>query len=397
LTYLWEEHNAGTHASISSPDDGSQPLFRVWTPKPEPVRYLPAFKTLAGESDPLFEKIPRVGRTLNFRLVVRDGKGGYDYDDMNVTVRDTDAPFVITSTGDYNSATREITVNWDVSGTDSSPYNVSTVNLYLSTDGGLSFDMDNPLAENTPNDGSQTVTLPDTDLSNARIMAKSAGHIIFDVSDLLKVTEIIVKNNGFEDGAADWTQNSTNNIDLIYSDASLAHSGDYLAWLGGTSNETSSLEQQVVIPDGSTSLIFWFKMEFGEANSYFQVLVDGNEIFKVTHDDAGSYQQYQKVTLDISAYADDTGHTIRFYSKNDGNSSTDYYVDDIAVERVDILLTPGDFDGSGGVDISDLVLGLKAISGFGESIDTKADVNGDGIIDLSDILYVIQKVSQVRK
>ncbi len=397
LTYLWEEHDAGTHELLSSPDDGTQPLFRVWTPKPEPVRYLPGLKTLAGESDPLFEKIPRIGRTLNFRLVVRDGKGGYDYDDMNVTVKDTDAPFVITSTSDYNSVTREITVNWDVSSTDSSPYNVSMVNLYLSTDRGLTYDMDNPLAENTPNDGSQTVTLPDTDLSNARIMIKSVGHIIFDVSDLLEATDVIVKNNGFEDGAVDWTQNSSNSLELIYSDAGMAHSGNYFAWLGGLNNETGYVEQQVVIPDGSTSLTFWFKMGIGEANSYFQVLVDGNEIFKVTHNDEETYQQYQKVTLDISAYADDAGHTIRFYSENDGNSETDFFVDDIAVERVDILLTPGDFDGSGVADVSDLVLGLKAISGFGESIEIKGDADGDGIIDLTDILYVIQKVSEVRK
>ncbi len=183
LTYLWEERDLGPQAALNAADDGQIPLFRAFTPTASPVRYLPKLATLAANTSDNAEKVPRTGRTSDWRLTVRDNNGGVDSDNMQVTVDSVSGPFQVLGPNGGETLAGTANVTWDISGTNNAPVSTANVDIFLSTDGGLTFDTAQPLASDVPNDGSQSVTLPVIASSQARIMVKGSGNIFFDISD----------------------------------------------------------------------------------------------------------------------------------------------------------------------------------------------------------------------
>ena len=184
LTYLWEQRDLGPQAPLTAADDGQIPLFRVLTPTAAPVRYLPELADLASNIPDISEKLPVFSRTMQWRLTARDNLGGVESDDMQVVVAAGAGPFFVSSPNGgeiVNSGTYNVT--WDVAGTNVAPVSASSVNIYLSTDGGLTFDFANPLATNVPNDGSQTVSFPNIVSATTRVLVEASNNIFFDTSD----------------------------------------------------------------------------------------------------------------------------------------------------------------------------------------------------------------------
>lgn len=137
-----------------------------------------------------WETVSTVARTLNFALTVRDRSeaGGTgqspqsDFDTMAVNVIATSTPFTVTSPNaviGWMQGTQE-TITWDVAGTDGGAINTANVNIWLSTDGGLIFDT--MLASNTPNDGSESITVPNITSLNCRVMVEAVGNIFYAVN-----------------------------------------------------------------------------------------------------------------------------------------------------------------------------------------------------------------------
>lgn len=60
------------------------------------------------------------------------------------------------------------------------------------------------------------------------------------------------------------------------------------------------------------------------------------------------------------------------------------------------LGVPGDLDNSGAVDLEDLVLGLKVLTGSPVAVRLEGDVNGDGLIGMADVLYILQSSAGLR-
>ncbi|MFT5886864.1 MAG: hypothetical protein ACI9IP_003335 [Arcticibacterium sp.] len=139
------------------------------------------------------EALPQVARTMNFRLTVRDNKvggGGVDSDLKVVTV-DNSGPFQISS---QNGPTlwfveESKAITWDVNGTDNAPINCSNVNILISTDGGTTF---SSLLTNTANDGTETITVPNTPSSLVRVKIEAVGNIFFDINN----TNITISSSG---------------------------------------------------------------------------------------------------------------------------------------------------------------------------------------------------------
>jgi hypothetical protein len=196
LTYIWEQMDKGTSSETGANSAAKEtkiagPIFRSWTPSSSPVRYFPimssilagALKTTGMQID--VEALPAVARTLNFRLTVRDNKaggGGNNSDDTKITVNSAAGPFAITSQNtavSYVKGSSQI-VTWDVAGTTANGVNTANVDILWSTDNGITW---TTLLTATPNDGSETITIPDTLTNSGRIMIKGSNHIFFDINN----------------------------------------------------------------------------------------------------------------------------------------------------------------------------------------------------------------------
>ncbi len=188
LTYLWEEFDLGPAGAPNSPS-GNAPIFRDFVPVPENYRIFPKMQDIVRNTQTLGEILPTYARSLTFRLTARDNKpggAGVSYNDtlVNLTVINTTTPFQVTSPNtavNWYSNT-SYTVTWDVSSTNLAPINCANVNIYLSLDSGYTYPY--TLLTNTPNDGSETVTLPNVTGTKARIKVAGAGNIFFDISNV---------------------------------------------------------------------------------------------------------------------------------------------------------------------------------------------------------------------
>lgn len=213
LTYSWEQFDLATAASgptaggAYDTDDATalRPLFRVYPPSPNAVRNFPSLpfilnnannppQTFTGTSPTgavceqgvtcvTGETLPTVARVMNFRVVVRDNRGGVADAATQVTVAANSGPFVLTAPNTAVSFTggTQQTVTWDVANTNVAPINAANVKITLSRDGGNAFPI--VLSNSTPNDGSEPVTMPNISTTSARIKIEAVDNIFFDISD----------------------------------------------------------------------------------------------------------------------------------------------------------------------------------------------------------------------
>jgi Metallo-peptidase family M12B Reprolysin-like/Secretion system C-terminal sorting domain len=206
LTYCWEEFDLGPAGGVGSPT-GNAPIIRSVKPDTLPIRMIPRVVRLLNNTFYYGENLPAYGRSLSFRLTVRDnspGGGGVNYAYMQFDVADSAGPFLVTAPNtnvSWNSNFPQ-TVTWNVANTNAAPVNCELVNIKLSTDGGYNFST--TLAENTPNDGSETINLPNIDNTTARIKVESVGNIFFDISNtnfrILYTSAVQNNGTGIPDG-----------------------------------------------------------------------------------------------------------------------------------------------------------------------------------------------------
>ncbi|MEY3499757.1 MAG: hypothetical protein RL308_1426 [Bacteroidota bacterium] len=207
LTYCWEQNDdGGTSTGANSSASITKtvgPNFLSWNPTASPLRYFPKLSSIiansnttsqvGGDAGMLSEALSSVSRTLNFRLTVRDNApysstapikvGQTAYTDMTVNVTSTAGPFLVNAP---NTAVSWVvgtnqTVIWTVAGTDSNGVNAAFVDIFLSTDGGLTYPIQ--LASKVPNNGSSEITVPNNIGTTNRIMVKGYKHIFFDISN----------------------------------------------------------------------------------------------------------------------------------------------------------------------------------------------------------------------
>ncbi|HEV2904671.1 MAG TPA: zinc-dependent metalloprotease family protein, partial [Pyrinomonadaceae bacterium] len=242
LTYAWEEYDAGGTVGFSPPDndiDGTaRPILRSYDPVASPSRVFPSLQyilnnanvpptfyncglTIAGQNVPCLtgEILPAANRVMNFQVTVRDNRasgGGVISDLTQVTVvRNSGAtifgPFAVTApnTAVTWAGQSTQTVTWDVANTTAAPINAANVKISLSADGGNTFPF--VLTANTPNDGSELITVPNVATTTARIKVEAVGNIFFDISSAnFTVTSInCVANLALATGGAVATASST--------------------------------------------------------------------------------------------------------------------------------------------------------------------------------------------
>ncbi len=187
LSYCWEQYDHEAADMPPSANSTQGPLFRSFPPNASPTRFFPNLESLANNLTPTWEVLPNVTRPMDFRVTVRDnhdGLGCTDSDNVRVTVEDDAGPFIVTKPNASNTVWEAGTmrnVTWIVANTNEPPINATEVDILLSTDGGLTYPY--TLAVNVPNDGSDSVFVPNLPGSNNRIMIKGSNNIFFDISN----------------------------------------------------------------------------------------------------------------------------------------------------------------------------------------------------------------------
>lgn len=185
LTYCWEQYDLGPSGHPNSPS-GNAPIFRSFDPVTSPSRMFPKLSNVINNTQQLGEILPSYARSLKFRLTVRDnnaGAGGHNYGLIQFNVEGSAGPFLVSAPNTavtWNEGSTE-NVTWDVSNTNNAPVSCANVNILLSTDGGNTFPIS--LATNTPNDGSESITVPNNLTATARVKVEAADNIFFDMSN----------------------------------------------------------------------------------------------------------------------------------------------------------------------------------------------------------------------
>lgn len=120
--------------------------------------------------------------------------------------------------------------------------------------------------------------------------------------------------------------------------ANQARSGAWWAWFGGQPAgqlELAALEQTVTLPAGSAWLRFFLFVESASGNGVddLRLLVDGEPVWTVLAGDPRYYEGYREVLVDLSAYADNQEHGLRFEGRITGDPwASNFFVDDASLE-----------------------------------------------------------------
>ncbi|HMG71950.1 MAG TPA: Calx-beta domain-containing protein [Pyrinomonadaceae bacterium] len=253
LTFSWEEFDLGTAAPPST-DDGTRPIFRSFLPTSNPARTFPRLTDVLSGFQTLGESLPTTTRTMNFRVTARDnrtGGGGVNFAATQVNVRADSGPFTVTQPTSSNTwpTGSTQTVTWNVANTNSAPVSCANVKITLSTDGGTTFPI--ILANNTPNDGSETVTIPGTPASGARVKVEAVGNIFFNLSQGFTVSgsaNTTPTISGFTPASGAVGDNITINGTNFISPSAVKFSGVNASF---TVNSTTQIT--ATVPSGATS------------------------------------------------------------------------------------------------------------------------------------------------
>jgi hypothetical protein len=188
VTFAWEEYDRGNFGDWNTPS-GNAPLFRTYMPDTTAFRMFPRLNlVLLNNKTTKGELLPTYARDLTFRLVARsvnNGLGSFDFTggEVSITVVNTGSPFTITSPSQSETWTGndQKTITWDVAGTNAAPINTSLVDIYFSADGGKTYPY--LLKSGVPNDGSETIEVPNIATATGRVKVKGNGNVFFDINN----------------------------------------------------------------------------------------------------------------------------------------------------------------------------------------------------------------------
>ena len=352
LTYTWEQYDLGA-AGVPTETTATGPLVRSYLGTNNPVRYIPRLPDfLATGGSTLWEKLPAISRNLNFRLTVRDNdtRGGQTaVDNMFISTTTAAGPFLVTSQNTIGTTWDQgatETITWDVAGTTANGVNTANVNILLSTDGGLNFDT--VLVNNTPNDGSQNITVPSFSASNCRVMVEAVGNIFFNINtEKFSIGDFITScttynsgsnlNLAIPDGLGDGIDGpplsttlnipSSGSIDYITVNVDVSHS--YIR----------DLKIELVHPNGFDSAIIWDKTCDNE-NNLDITFADGSPAIVCGNPTAGTFAPSNPLSVfsGLDTAGDWTLNIIDNFSVDTG------VLNDWSIEACAITLDATEFD-----------------------------------------------------
>ena len=279
LSHNWEQMNQQIGPMPPQNTSVFGPMFRSDDPLSSPDRYMPAITTvIIGQTQSLWEVVPSVGRTMNFRYTVRDNVAGgasSASDNMVVTTDGVSGPFVVTSQSTATTWQTQSfeTITWDVAGSDLAPVNCANVDVLFSTNGGLTYSI--VVASAIPNNGSASVYVPSVNTTSGRFMIICSDNIFYDINGGVITVEGSLGTTEFAfDNFKVWPNPSNGTYNLEFTPASDSTIDISLYDLRGR------LISSQVFEDVSASSLFNTSLDYSAINSgmYFLVVKNGDKV-----------------------------------------------------------------------------------------------------------------------
>ncbi|NNE13650.1 MAG: T9SS type A sorting domain-containing protein [Saprospiraceae bacterium] len=184
LTYNWEQMDTGPTSNLGEPM-GNAPLFRSYPPSSETSRVFPRLPFIINNLESRFEVLPNYDREITFRFTVKDnhpGGGITVWEEIQFESSTSAGPFRVTSPSEitFLEVGQRFDIEWDVANTDNDIINCQFVDIFLSLDDGETFDI--VLASNTPNDGMESIVVPNQLTSTGKIKVKASNNIFFQLN-----------------------------------------------------------------------------------------------------------------------------------------------------------------------------------------------------------------------
>lgn len=186
MTYNWEQFDLGPQGDLGQPT-GNAPIFRSIPPSGNLTRWFPKIVNVINSIPDRTEVLPTYSRDLTFRFTVRDNNpevGGVTWDEVEFEATEQAGPFVVTYP-DFSetwAVNEQVDITWDVANTDNAAHvNCQFVDIYLSTNGGYTYPV--MIAEGVPNDGSETIFVPDVTTTAGRIMVAASDNVFYDINN----------------------------------------------------------------------------------------------------------------------------------------------------------------------------------------------------------------------
>ncbi len=321
IVYTWEQYDAVSAATNSFPasTETTGAMFRSYPPSEGGNnRYCPNLGDLVSGTSVAWEVLPSVTRDMNFRVTARDqslGHGCLATDETTVSTVGSAGPFTVTSQSTATSwtanGTNTATITWNVANTDITPINCSNVDILFSEDGGLTYP--HVLLSNTPNDGSESIIIPNLNVCGGRIMVKASNNIFFNIN----AADIAISTSCAAEGAS---ISPSSNLTAVAGNAALsftetANYGTALASLSGSLTSTDASSNLTYQNSGNCATA-------GNSVVYdtyeFEVNVSGTYSFSRTAGDFGtvmnlyssSYDNNNRCTNFMASSATSTGMSI---------------------------------------------------------------------------------------
>ncbi len=153
-----------------------------------------------------------------------------------------------------------------------------------------------------------------------------------------------IKNGGFEDGPKDWDESSSKQFPLIvnsgFPPGTAPHGGEWAAWLGGLSNEISTIQQRVTIPTDGLHLTYWHKIdsidECGHNYDLGAILVDGTTVDKYDLCSQVSTKDWEPHSVNLGAYK---GRSVllQIRVKTNDSRNSNLFIDDVSLAAAPLL------------------------------------------------------------
>lgn len=186
ISYNWEQYDVERGEVM--PPVGTNvlgPLFRTLPATADPERWFPRLPDVLAGTSGAWEATPTVSRDMEFRSTVLNYNAAYGCaveDNLSLQVTDANGPFTVLDPLDANnqwSIGQTAQIRWDVAATNQAPINSQLMDVLLSTDGGLTFQV---MLADTPNDGYAEITVPNQIGSQNRVMVRSKDNVFYNVS-----------------------------------------------------------------------------------------------------------------------------------------------------------------------------------------------------------------------